>query len=142
MKDEILDFLKNRESKLCVLATSSSNAKPECAVMGYAVLDDLSLVLSTDKGSRKKINLLENNRVSLVFGWGFDELNVQYEGIAELAEDGGENKKCEEIYFASHPESLEFKGTPETIFIKVKPTWLRLSDYTTDHLRIEETKIN
>ena len=83
--------------------------------MGYAVLNDLTLILSTDKSSRKVKYLKENPKVALNFGLTFEELNIQYEGIAKLVEQGEEFKKCEDIYFSSHPESLEFKGVPETI---------------------------
>ncbi len=138
MFQEVLDFLKKREPKLCVLATSSLANEPESAVMGYAVSDDLSIICSTDRSSRKWNNLKQNSKVAITFGWGFGELNIQYSGLATLVESGEELKKCEDIYFASHQESLEFKGTPETGYIKIKPTWIRLSDYSSDPPRIEE----
>ena len=141
MIQKIQDFLKNRDPQLCVLATSSLTGIPQCAVMGYAVTDDLNLILSTDKTSRKVVNIKTNPQVALVFGWLFTELNVQIQGEARLIESGQELKTCEEIYFASHPESVEFKGLPETIFIKIKPLWLRLSDYSVDPPWIQEMSI-
>src|SRR3989339_1527207 len=132
MSQDFLDFLKKREPKLCVLATSSLDNQPASAVMGYAVLDDLTVICSTDKSSRKWSNLMQNPKVALVFGWGFDELNIQYHGMATLVESGDEFKKCEETYFNFHPESLEFKGIPETGYIKIKPIWTRMSDYSSD----------
>lgn len=138
LRKRVLNFLQSKEPKLCVLATTSTKGEPECAVMGYAVLDDLSIVLCTDKSSRKVTNLRKNPKVALTFGWTFEELNIQYEGLAQLAEVGERLKTCEEIYFNAHPESIEFKGIPETIYIKVKPTWYRLSDYNIDPPLIEE----
>lgn len=138
METEVLNFLTNRPEKLCVLATVNEKGEPECAVMGYAVLPDLSLVLSTDKTSRKWLNLRQNPFVALTFGWSFSELNIQYEGEAVLVGEGEEYKKCEEIYFSVHPEALEFKGQAETVFLKIKPTWTRLSDYRQTPARIEE----
>ncbi|OGV91531.1 hypothetical protein A3A66_00135 [Microgenomates group bacterium RIFCSPLOWO2_01_FULL_46_13] len=136
--EEVFNFLKNQDPKLCVIATSSKTGKPECAVMGYAVMDGLTVILSTDKTSRKWQNLKENPLVALTFGWSFEELNIQYEGRVELAETGKALKECERVYFRSHPEAVEFKGLPETVFIKVIPQWLRLSDYTVDPARFEE----
>lgn len=141
MKDKILKFLKQKNPKLCVMTTCTSDGKPECAVMGFAVLDDLSLVLSTDKTSRKWKNLQDNPRVALVFGWSFEELNIQYEGTAERLESGETFHQAEEIYFSAHPEAVEFKGIPETVFIKITPLWLRLSDYSVTPPRIKEISL-
>lgn len=138
LKSRIIDFLTDRNPKLCAFSSASISGKPECAVMGYAVRSDLSLVLSTDKNSRKVINIKENSQVALSFGWTFEELNVQYEGIATGIANGPEMLACEKIYFASHPESMEFKGAPETVYISITPSWLRLSDYTTTPPSIEE----
>lgn len=138
MKDEIITFLKEKSPKLCVMASSSSDGKPECAVMGYAVLDDLTLVLCTDKTSRKWNNLKANPRVACIFGWSFEELNVQYEGTTELIESGEMFDKAKETYFEVHPEALEFKELPETVYLKISPLWLRLSDYSVAPPRIEE----
>ena len=141
MRDKILKFLQAREPKLCVLATAALSGRPEAAVMGYAVLPDLTVILSTDRNSRKVVNLRANPQVALVFGWAFDELNVQREGQAEVVDGGEERKKCEEIYFASHPESAEFRGLSETIYIRVKPSWYRLSDYTVEPPVIKEESV-
>lgn len=142
MKDEIFKFLKERNPKLCMMASSSPDGKPECAVMGYALLDNLSLILCTDNTSRKWKNLLSNPHVALVFGWSFEELNVQYEGTAELIESGEEFDKAKETYFAVHPEALEFKDLPETVYLKITPVWIRLSDYSVTPPRIEEFNLS
>ena len=142
MKEEVFKFLSSKTPKLCVLATASNEAKPQCAVMGYTLTPNLEVILSTDSTSRKQNNLQQNHVVALTFGWSFEEFNIQYEGVAQLVKSGDEYKKCEETYFTSHPESEEFKGIPETVFIKVKPTWIRLSDYSTTPPRIEELFFN
>ncbi len=141
MQQEIPEFLKNKDPKLCVIATASKSGKPECAVMGYTVLDDLTIILSTDNASRKWQNLQENPQVALTFGWSFEELNVQYDAVAKLITEGNALQECEAAYFANHPEAAEFKGLPETAYIKVIPYWLRLSDYTVEPPRIEEVKL-
>lgn len=109
--------------------------------MGYAIKDDGSLILSTDKSSQKWKNLHTNSRVALVVGWSFEELNIQYEGTAQLIESGEPFHQAEKIYFTDHPEAQEFKGLPETVFIKITPTWIRLSDYSVTPPRIEENSV-
>ncbi len=129
VNDKALQFLKNKNPKLCVLATASADGKPEAAVMGYAVQDDLTILLSTHKGNRKWQNLSKNSKVSLVFGWSFTEINIQYDGTATLIEEGPQKKEVEEFFFSQNPAARKFE-TPDTIFIQVKPVWIRLSDLT------------
>lgn len=45
---------------------------------------------------------------------------------------------CAKSYFMVHPEVEEFKDLPETVFIRVAPKWIRVSDYSCSLLRIEE----
>jgi general stress protein 26 len=138
LKEEVLYFLRKTDPKLCVMATVGPG-KPQCAVMGYAVLSDLFLVLSTDNFSRKWKNLQKNKNVAINFGWSFSTLNVQYEGIATLVDKKSKDfKRCEEIYMASHPESLEYKDLPSMVYLEISPTWFRLSDYLVDPPRIVE----
>ncbi len=142
IKTEVWEFLTQKEPKLCAVATTSKSGQPQCAVMGYAVEDDLSLVLSTDHASRKRKNLRTNKKVAVVIGWTFSELNVQYEGIANLVDKKSTDYKlCEDKYMSAHPESLEFKDDPSTMYITVRPTWVRLSDYLVNPARIIETNI-
>lgn len=140
LKQEIYDFLSRRKIKLCALATVTESGKPHAAIMGYAVLPDLTIILSTDNTSRKWKNLKLTNHVALVFGWGFDELNVQFEGTAQLLEKGIEFEKAKKIYSSEHPEAAEFKDLPITVYLKIIPTWLRLSNYLVTPPRITEEK--
>ena len=139
--DKAFSFLRTRDPKLCSLSTVSGSGDPESAVMGYALGESNILVFSTDKNSRKVPNIEKNHRVAMIFGWSFGELNIQMEGAASLVTGGNDLHACEDIYFAAHPEALEFKGTPETIYIKVQPVWLRLSDYNPNPPDIKETNI-
>lgn len=138
LTDKISKFLRRKDLKLCVIATSTKDGKSECAVMGYSILNDLTVVLCTDKTSRKWKNLKENPKLSLTFGWSFDTPNIQYDGICELVENGAELETCEKTYFLSHPEAEEFKDLPETVYIKATPKWVRLTDYSTNPERFEE----
>ena len=140
MEKEILEYLKSKTPKFCVMSTISRDNKPECAVMGYSIFDDLTLLLSTHNTSRKWINLKNNPNVAIAIGWSFTEMFVQSEGVVELIFEDGEYTKCEEFHFSQNPEAKKFKS-PETVYIKVKPKWIRLSDYTKLPPRIEEKNI-
>ncbi|CAN5183647.1 hypothetical protein BH11PAT1_BH11PAT1_3980 [soil metagenome] len=136
----IVSYLQTRP-RLCVLATSTSGGKPECAVLAYAVKEDLSLVLSTHKSSRKCKNIEENNQVSLVFGWAYNEINIQCDGTAQILEKGEKFLHYENFFFSVNPHAEKFKGL-DTVFISVKPTWVRITDFTQTPVKIEEEMID
>jgi general stress protein 26 len=138
MIDKILEILNNKQFKLCALATATKSGKPDNAIMGYAVMDDLTIILSTHKKTKKWQYLNENRNVSLVFGWSFEDAYIQYEGTADLVEDGEVYKQCDTFFFSMNPMALKFK-TPDTVFIKIHPSWIRLSDFRINPPLIEET---
>jgi len=137
VKDQILEFLRNKQPKLCVLSTASSDAKPESAVIGYAVMDDLTLIFSTRKNSRKAVNLLENNKASVTIGWGLTENNVQMDGTARIMDQEGENQKLESFFFEQNKDAKKFKGLG-TILIIFTPTWIRYLNLSTQPPTQEE----
>jgi len=127
--EELLHYLKTKNPKLCAMATSSNEGKPSCAIVAYAVLDDLTLILSTRRTSRKWSNLQVNPSIALAIGWSFAEMFVQYDGTVELVTEGDEFSKLETNFYEQNPETKKFKG-PDTAFIKVKPTRIRISDFS------------
>lgn len=140
MKNTIYQTLQNRTPKLCVLATSTLQGKPECAVLAYTINSDLSIILSTHKSSRKWQNISNNNLVALTMGQSFSELYVQYEGIAELISDGAEFKECEEMFFTANPHAKQFQNE-DTAFIKVKPIWIKSTDFSVQPPQITEITV-
>ena len=129
MKNTIYQNLVNKPLKLCVLATATPQGKPECAVLAYAVNSDLSLILSTHTTSRKWSNIKANKQVAITLGQSFAELYIQYEGTAELITEGEEFKHCEELFFTANPQAKQFQNS-ETAFIKVKPSWIKSTDFS------------
>ena len=138
MEEKILAFLKNRTPKLCTMATISLDSKPQNAVVGYAVKDDLKILINTNFHTRKWTNLKSTPSVALVFGWAFDELNVQYEGTAELLDSTHPDLQIEENYFFSQNEEARKFKSPETRIIRISPIWIRLMDPTVYPPKIEE----
>ncbi|CAN5171987.1 hypothetical protein BH09PAT2_BH09PAT2_10770 [soil metagenome] len=135
MEELIKDYLKQLKPKLCILSTVDIIGKPQSAVMAYAVQDDLKIILSTHDNTRKYMNIEKNPNVSLVFGWNFKDYNVQYEGVAELITD---NSEIEEIYFFANPKLIQFKDQIGMAYIRVTPTWIRLTDFSVHPAKVQE----
>lgn len=128
MKEHVVELLKQQLSKLCVLSTATKDGKPESAVVGYAVKDDLTLYFSTHTNTRKYKNIVENPKASFVTGWTFNTSNIQIDGTARIiSEEHSEYKAIEEFFFTQNPEAAKFKS-PGIIFIELTPTWAHLLD--------------
>lgn len=111
-----------------VIATSSKENKPEAALVRFAYADDLSLVFGTSTITRKYINIQDNPTVAIVFG-NREKITVQYEGtVSSLV--GEELNKYKEIYFKKSPSSKKYENQENQIYLKVKPFWIRYTDYT------------
>jgi general stress protein 26 len=125
-KDFLYDFIK--QHKLAVVSTLSKDNKPEAALVGFAISEDLEIVFDTVKTSRKYHNLLQNPAVAVVVGWD-NETTVQYEGVAtELSGEGADRYK--EIYFEAYPDGRERDKTwPDIVHFKISPKWIRYSNF-------------
>jgi len=123
--EEIYNFIQ--QHKLGVLATVSPSSLPEAAVVGIAVTSDLELVFDTLGESRKCENLRHNPKIAFVIGWD-DEITLQYEGEADEPE-GNELKLYKHVYFQKWPEGVEREKWPGITYFRVRPTWMRYSDF-------------
>jgi general stress protein 26 len=114
-----------RKSSLAVLATVSPEAKPESALVGFAVTDSFEIIFDTLETTRKSINLRLNPHIALVIGWD-NETAVQYEGIADEPA-GAELEFLKEIYFQVFPDGPLRQTWPGISYFRVRPTWIRYS---------------
>jgi pyridoxine/pyridoxamine 5'-phosphate oxidase len=126
-RDKLLDFL--RRHKIMVEASSTPDGAPQAAVVGYAVSDALELVFDTLSTTRKFANLRANPRIALVVGW--DQVTAQLEGIADFP-TGDELERVKACYFEAYPDGRERLAWPGITHVRVRPTWARYTDYTTD----------
>jgi PPOX class probable F420-dependent enzyme len=133
-RSEILEFL--RAHRLCVLATTSPDGQPQAAVVGYGVSDDLEIVFDTLSSTRKCENLRRDARVALVIGWD-DERTVQIEGHADFPM-GAELARIRDCYFAAYPEGRDRLKWAGITHVRVRPTWLRYSDFGKEPARVDE----
>lgn len=128
-KQTVLGFMK--KNPLAVIATNSTTADaPESALIAFAELPNLGIIFETFSETRKHDNLQKNNHVSLVIGWGDDQITLQYEGIARPIPKN-ETEKYLKIFAAKDTPCTEvFLRNPRVRLYKVKPTWLRYSNYS------------
>jgi len=133
----LLAFL--RAHRLAVQATASIDGAPQAAVVGYAVTDNLELVFDTLASTRKAENFRANPRMAFVIGGlkRADERTVQYEGIADEP-TGAELERLKQIYYGVFPDGPTRLSWPGLIYVRVRPTWIRYSDYNSDPPEIVE----
>ncbi|HVZ72601.1 MAG TPA: pyridoxamine 5'-phosphate oxidase family protein [Polyangia bacterium] len=125
---ELLAFLRARRH--AVVATTGPNGEPQAAVVGIAVSDTFEIVFDTVEASRKLPNLRARPRVAFVVG-GFEDdaqRTVQLEGDADVP-TGAELERVRAIYFARFPDGPSRLGWPGITHVRVRPTWLRTSDF-------------
>lgn len=131
--DVLLRFL--RDHRLAVQASVAPNGAPQAAVVGYAVSDDLEIVFDTVESTRKYHNLSTDPRIALVIGWG--EVTAQIEGLVDFPQ-GPDLEHLREVYFAAYPDGRDRLAWPGITYVRVRPRWVRFSDFSQEPPAIEE----
>ncbi len=125
-REDLVAFL--RAHRLCVEASVAPSGGPQAAVVGFGVSDDLEIVFDTLGTTRKMQNLRRDPRIALVVGWGSDEQTAQIEGIADEPA-GVELERMKAVYFQAHPDGVERQGWKDITWVRVRPTWVRHTDF-------------
>jgi pyridoxine/pyridoxamine 5'-phosphate oxidase len=135
--ESLVAFLRSQH--WAVEATVSSVVQPQAAIIGYAVTDQLELVFDTLSASRKAANLRANPRIALVIGgWqNGSEQTLQYEGVADFPA-GAELARLKKEYFTAFPDGPSRQSWSGITYVRVRPTWLRFSDYAVEPPHIFE----
>jgi hypothetical protein len=125
---EILTFLQ--QQSLGVETSVSGEGAPQAAVVGLVVTDDFEIVFDTIDTTRKVANLRRHPRCAFVIGGlaAGDERTVQYEGVADEP-TGGELARLREVYFRRFPDGRDRLAWRGLIHVRVRPRWLRFSDF-------------
>lgn len=131
---ELVTFL--RKYKLAVQASVAPGGAPQAAVVGFAVSDSLEIVFDTVATTRKHDNLRTDPRVALVIGWD-DGITAQIEGVADFP-TGDELERIRECYFVPYPDGRDRLKWPGITHVRVRPTWVRYSDFTREPPHIVE----
>lgn len=77
--------------------------------------------------------------LALVIG-SENEVTVQCEGPANVL-SGPERARCLSPYFDQYPDGRERARDPDVVHVRVRPRWLRYSDYRPDSFVVEETRL-
>ena len=128
-REGLLEFM--RSERYAVQTSVSPNGIPQAAVVGIAVTDRFEIVFDTLASSRKAPNLRANPAIALVIGGtrDGDERTVQYEGTADEP-SGGELEGLLAVYYARFPDGPERRSWPGLIYVRVKPSWIRYSNFS------------
>jgi len=130
-KAELLAFL--RTQTLAVEASAGAGGSVQAALVGVAFTDALELVFDTLDTTRKAQNLRRSPNVAFVIGgWrNGDERTVQYEGVADEP-SGDELERVRQVYYSAWPDGPSRSSWAGLIYVRVRPTWIRYSDFTSD----------
>lgn len=133
----LLEFL--RQHRLAVQASVTSGSSPQAAVVGIGVSDGFEIVFDTIQTTRKAQNLRRNPKVAFVVGGLFagDERTVQYEGEADEP-IGAELERVKAVYYSAYPDGPARVNWPGLIYVRVRPNWIRYSDYNRSPAQIIE----
>ena len=124
---DLLTFL--RAHRYAAEASVSRDTGAQAAVIGIAVLDTFEIVFDTIATSRKAHNLEQDPRIALVIGGLNGEAqSIQYEGVADKPA-GAELTQIQEQYFRVFPDGRDRLAWPGLIHLRVRPRWMRYSDF-------------
>jgi hypothetical protein len=122
-----------RRNLYAVEATVAADGAPQAAVVGVAVSDDFEVFFDTLDTTRKLVNLRARGRVA--FALGSTEPNaqetVQLEGAADEPR-GVELERLKQVYFDRFHDGPTRQAWKGITYVRVRPTWLRYSDYRPD----------
>lgn len=135
-KEKILKFLQKEH--LAVLSYAEKN-QPKSAVIDFSESKSLEILFITLTSYRKYKILKKNPKISLCFG-GKKNSTVQYEGLAE------EISKLSflpylKYHIQKNPIELKFSRMLEAKFFKIKPVWVRYSNFKKSPNEIFEVKV-
>jgi hypothetical protein len=133
----LLAFIK--EHRLAVQASMSAAGGPQAAVVGFAVTDRFEIVFDTLESTRKARNLRQNPRLAFVIGGlgAGDERTVQCGGLADEPA-GAELERLKAAYYVAYPGGPSRLKWPGLVYVRLRPAWIRYSDYTRDPPEIVE----
>lgn len=124
-KSALIAFI--RERGLGVVSTVSPIGAPQAALVNLAVTEELELVFYSLQDTRKCANLRRDPRIAIVVGWD-EEQTLQCEGMADEPV-GPTLEALKQVYAASRPNAARQMLWPGLTYFRVRPTWVRLSDY-------------
>jgi general stress protein 26 len=136
-QQQFIDFVRQRG--LAVIATRGTDGGPQAALVGITATERGELVFDTSRRSRKYRNLSAFAQVAVVIGWD-NEMTVQCEGTADIPM-GADHDRCLQAYLSQYPDGVERAHDHDIVHVRVRPNWLRYSDYRPGSFAVEETTL-
>ena len=129
--NDVLRYM--RSQRLAVEAACAPGGGVQAALVGIAVTDAFEIVFDTLDTTRKARNLRASPRVAFVLGGHpvGDERTLQFEGIADEPV-GAELERIKTTYFAAWPDGPTRASWPGITYFRVRPMWIRFSDFNCD----------
>jgi len=130
-RESLLAFM--RQERYAAQASVSAAGAPQAAIVGIVVSDRFEVFFDTLASTRKAANLRANPRVAFVIGPAGPTAaqTVQFEGVADEP-SGPDLERLLEHYFARFPDGRARQSWPGLIYMRIKPTWIRYSDFLVD----------
>lgn len=116
-----------RTCRWAVQASHAPAGAPQAAVIGVVVGDTFEVFFDTLGTSRKAHNLRRDPRCALVIGWD-QHWTIQLEGLADEP-TGAELERLLPTYLSAFPDGVERQAWPNIAYFRVRPSWVRFSDY-------------
>lgn len=68
-------------------------------------------------------------------------MTLQCEGPADVP-TGEDLIRCQRCYFVQYPDGRERATWPDIAYVRVRPEWLRVSDYRPESFGVTETTLS
>jgi general stress protein 26 len=135
--DKLLAFL--RQERYAIQASVSADGAPQAAIVGIVVSERFEIFFDTLDDSRKTINLRNNPMAALVIGPAAADAawTIQLQGLADEPA-GSDLHRLLELYLERFPDGRERRRLPNITYWRVRPSWIRYSDFATDPPTIRE----
>lgn len=134
---ELLAFM--RQEPYAVQASTSASGAPQAALVGIVVTERFEVFFDTLGSSRKIANLRRDPFAALVIGptASGSARTVQFEGVADEPQ-GPDLERLLTQYVARFPDGRARQSWPGVTYVRITPTWIRHSDFSTDPPQIDE----
>jgi hypothetical protein len=128
-----------RSERHATVASVSEAGAPQAALVGVVVSDDFEVFFDTLETTRKAMNFRARPRAAVVLGSvaADAKLTAQVEGVADEPRDT-DLERLKALYFERFIDGPARQAWKGLVYVRVRPTWLRISDYAQDPPRILE----
>lgn len=126
---ELLAFMG--QELYAIEASVNEDGGPQAAIVGVVVSEQLEVFFDTLASSRKSRNLRKRPDAALVLGptAAGSAWTVQVEGPADEP-TGDDLARLLRLYLARFPDGRERQQMPDITYWRVRPAWIRFSDFS------------